>query len=158
MRRIAIYPGTFDPVTNGHLDILAKASLLFDEVIMAVASITGKNTLFTHKEREALCKEASKNIPNVRVVPFDGLVVEFAQSVNAVAMIRGLRAVSDFEYELQLALTNKRLQSDLETIFLIPDYKYLYLSSSIVRQVVLLGGHLSDQIPACVETAIKLKK
>ncbi len=155
--KIAIYPGTFDPITNGHIDILKKATIMFDEVILAVADTTGKATLFSTDEREALCKMATLDIPKVKVMSFKGLVVEFAMSMGAVSMIRGLRAVSDFEYELQLALMNKNLQADLNTIFMVPDYKYLYLSSSMIRQIVKLGGDLSDFIPPCVEQAIKNK-
>lgn len=150
----AIYPGTFDPITNGHINILEKATRLFDEVILAVANITGKNTLFDTEERLRLCKEAVSHIPDVKIVSFDGLVVKFAQEMQAVTMIRGLRAVSDFEYELQLALMNKNQVNEIDTIFLVPDPQYLYLSSSMVRQIVGLGGSLHDYIPKCVEEAI----
>ncbi len=153
----AIYPGTFDPITNGHINILHKATRLFDEVILAVANITGKNTLFSTEERLFLCQESVKDIQNVQVVSFDGLVVEFARKMNAVTMIRGLRAVSDFEYELQLALMNKSVYNQIDTIFLVPDSQYLYLSSSMVRQIVGLGGTLHDHIPAIVEEAIITK-
>ncbi|HOD53205.1 MAG TPA: pantetheine-phosphate adenylyltransferase [Candidatus Cloacimonadota bacterium] len=150
----AIYPGTFDPITNGHINILQKATLLFDEVILAVANITGKNTLFTTEERLNLCRQSVKHIHGVQVVSFDGLVVEFARQIEAVTMVRGLRAVSDFEYELQLALMNKSIYQTIDTIFLVPDSQYLYLSSSMVRQIVGLGGRLHDQIPEVVENAI----
>ncbi len=150
----AIYPGTFDPITNGHINILIKATKLFDEVILAVANITGKNTLFSTEERLSLCQQAVSDIENIKIVSFDGLVVKFAQEMNAVTMIRGLRAVSDFEYELQLALMNKNQVNEIDTIFLVPDPQYLYLSSGMVRQIIGLGGHLHDYIPACVEDAI----
>ena len=150
----AIYPGTFDPITNGHINILVKATEIFDEVILAVANVTGKNTLFTTDERMSLCSLALQEIPKVKVVKFDGLAVRFAETAGACTIIRGLRAVSDFEYELQLFLMNKSLNKEIETIFLVPDIKNLYLSSSMVKQVVTLGGSLSTYIPACVEKAI----
>ncbi len=150
----AIYPGTFDPITNGHINILEKATNLFDEVILAVANVTGKNTLFSTEERLFLCKESVSHIDRVQVISFDGLVVEFARKMQAVTMIRGLRAVSDFEYELQLALMNKSVYDAIDTIFLVPDSRYLYLSSSMVRQIVGLGGTLHDHIPEVVEKAI----
>lgn len=150
----AIYPGTFDPITNGHINIMEKATHLFDEVILAVATITGKNTLFSTEERVELCKQSVAHIERVKVIAFDGLVVEFAKKMEAVTMIRGLRAVSDFEYELQLALMNKSVYDAIDTIFLVPDSRYLYLSSSMVRQIVGLGGTLHDHIPDIVEKAI----
>ena len=156
MRR-AIYPGTFDPITYGHLNILTKATELFDEVILAVANITNKNTLFSTDERFDLCAETVQYLSKVRVEKFDGLAIRFAENVHAKTIIRGMRAVSDFEYELQLSLMNKNLNHDIETIFLVPDAVYLYLSSSMVRQIVGLGGCLKNYIPFCVEQAI-LKK
>ena len=153
----AIYPGTFDPITYGHLNILSKATALFDEVILSVANITSKNTLFSTDERLALCTEAVRHLDKIRVEKFDGLSIRFAESVHAKTIIRGMRAVSDFEYELQLSLMNKNLNPDIETIFLVPDASFLYLSSSMVRQVVGLGGQLKNYIPFCVEQEI-LKK
>ena len=155
--KTAIYPGTFDPITNGHLDILIKASHVFDRVILAVAEVTGKKTMFDLAERTAICKEACIDIPKVEVMHFSGLSVDFATSVKANAMIRGLRAVSDFEYELSLALMNKKLQGDIETVFFVPDNKYLYLSSTMIRQIVSLKGNVDDMIPACVESALRIK-
>jgi len=158
--KIAIYPGTFDPITNGHIDILKKATQVFDEVILAVAESTGKNTIFNIEEREYLCKRSILNIKRTRVIKFNGLVVDFAKEVKAVAMIRGMRAVSDFEYELSLALMNKKLNAEVNTIFLVPDSKYLYLSSTMIRQIVKLGGNIKDLIPECVEQALikKMRK
>ncbi len=158
MKKIAIYPGTFDPITCGHIDILKKATNIFDKVILAVAQSTAKqNPMFSLEERVYLCKESVKNLKRVEVKEFNGLVVNFAKKENANFMIRGLRAVSDFEYELSLALMNKKLNNDIETMFFVPDGKYLYLSSTIVKQVVKLGGNITDLIPPIVEKALKEK-
>ena len=157
MKRTAVYSGTFDPITNGHLDVLKKAAKQFDEVILAVAKATGKNTLFTDDERLDLCLKTTQNIPNINVKIYDGLTVEFCKREKASVMIRGLRAVSDFEYELQLALMNKKLDPNLDTIFFIPDHNYLYLSSSMVREIIRLGGKLNEFVPECVYLAL-LKK
>ena len=155
--KIAIYPGTFDPITNGHIDILKKASKLFDKIILAVADITGKETIFTLKERTELCRKSLSELPQVEVRNFNGLSVDFAVEINSCTMIRGLRAVSDFEYELSLALMNKKLQPCVDTIFLVPDNQYLYLSSTMIKQVVELGGDIKDLIPSCVEKALNRK-
>lgn len=157
MKNTAIYPGTFDPITNGHIDILKKATEVFDRVILAVAEDTGKSTLFSIEERKQLCVEAIDHIERAEVVSFNGLVVDYARNIGAVAMIRGLRAVSDFEYELQLALMNRQIDSGINTIFLVPDSKYLYLSSSLIKQIIRLGGALKGFIPPCVEKALKTK-
>ncbi|MCB5229422.1 MAG: pantetheine-phosphate adenylyltransferase [Candidatus Cloacimonetes bacterium] len=143
----ALYPGTFDPITLGHLDILNKAAHMFDEVILAVADYTGKDSNFNLEERLNLCNEATNGMPNVKVMSFSGLVVDFAQKMECNTMIRGLRAVSDFEYELSLALTNKKLKPQIETIFLVPSLKYMYLSSSMVRQLADLKAPLTDFVP-----------
>jgi pantetheine-phosphate adenylyltransferase len=153
----AIYPGTFDPITNGHIDILQKASKLFDEVILAVAEHTGKETLFSTQERTELCREATLHLNQLKVMSFNGLVVNFAKKQESIAMIRGMRAISDFEYELSQALMNKKLYKDIDTIFLVPDYRFLYLSSTMVRQVISLGGDIQDLVPVCVERALKKK-
>ncbi len=155
--KIAIYPGTFDPITNGHIDVLKKAIKIFDEVILAVSHDNAKNTIFNLDERVELCKKSTRNLSNVKVEKFEGLIVNFAKKLNASAMIRGLRAVSDFEYELSLALMNKELYSDVDTVFFVPDNKYLYLSSTMIRQVVRLGGDVKDLIPECVEQALLTK-
>ncbi len=153
----ACYPGTFDPISSGHINILEKASTHFDEIILAVAGVTGKNTLFTLEERTELCRQSCAHLPNVTVMPFGGLAVEFAKSNNCEVMIRGLRALSDFEFELSVALTNKRLEKCIETFFLIPSYRYLYLSSSIIRQVAEAGGNLMDMVPTPVKRAMEKK-
>lgn len=153
--RIAVYPGTFDPITFGHIDILKDAARLFDEVILAVAESTGKNTWFSPEQREELCRQCLKGVRGVKVTRFSGLSVEYARSIGATVMIRGLRAVSDFEYELSLALMNRNLDSRIDTIFLVPDPKFLYLSSSMVRQVVRLGGDLKEFVPKPVEEALR---
>ncbi|MFO7897131.1 MAG: pantetheine-phosphate adenylyltransferase [Candidatus Cloacimonadales bacterium] len=155
--KTAIYPGTFDPITNGHIDILQKASKLFDRVILAVAEVTGKQTMFSLAERTEICQEACAGLPQVEVKSFSGLSVDFALSEKADAMIRGLRAVSDFEYELSLALMNKKLEDKIETVFFVPANQYLYLSSTMIRQIVSLRGNVEDLIPECVEKAIKIK-
>ncbi|HNX37848.1 MAG TPA: pantetheine-phosphate adenylyltransferase [Candidatus Cloacimonadota bacterium] len=149
----ALYPGTFDPITNGHLNIIEKASRIFDEVIVSVAAYTGKQSCFSLQERYELAVESCKNFPNVTVMTFEGLVVQFARSQDCSIMIRGMRAVSDFEYELSLALTNTKLDSGIETLFLVPSLRYMYLSSSMIRQIADLGGDLKDFVPACVVNA-----
>ncbi len=151
----AIYPGTFDPITYGHLNILEKAARMFDEVILAVADFTAKQNYFSLAERFELCRTASAHIPNVKVLTFSGLVVDFAQAQDCRIMIRGMRAVSDFEYELSLALTNIKLRPDIETVFLVPSLRYMYLSSSMIRQLAELGAELKDFVPPIVAQALK---
>jgi len=146
----ALYPGTYDPITLGHINILEKAVKLFDEVILAVADYTGKNTTICLEERLRLCEESTRHIPNLKVLAFSGLVVELAEKMECNTMLRGLRAVSDFEYELSLALTNKKLKPKIETVFLVPSLKYMYLSSSMVRQMADLGAALEDFVPGPV--------
>ena len=155
--KIAVYPGTFDPITRGHLDILRTASRMFDKVILAVAEASAKNTLFTTEERTELSKQSCSDIPNIEVKSFSGLVVDFAESLGATTMIRGLRAVSDFEYELSLALMNKNLRSDIDTVFLLPSHEYLYLSSSIVKQVIKLGASIDKFVTPNVRDALRKK-
>ncbi len=153
----ALYPGTFDPITLGHMNIIEKASKLYDEVIVGVAAYTNKSNLMSLEERARLCRLSCAHLANVRVESFEGLVVDFARALGSPVMIRGMRAVSDFEYELSLALTNKKLNPDIETIFLVPSLKYMYLSSSMVRQIAELGGSLKDMVPECVQIALQQK-
>jgi len=155
-KRIAVYPGTFDPITLGHEDIVRRAANLFDEVIVAVAGSTNKNTLFTLEERVALAK-ADFDTPNVRVMGFDGLLMQFVQEQGAQMVIRGLRAASDFEYEFQLAGMNRKLYPKLETLFLTPSEQYMFVSSSLVREVAKLEGDVNQFVSANVEAAIKRK-
>ena len=153
----AIYPGSFDPVTNGHLDVVERARKLFDEVIVAVAQNDEKQPLFSLEERLDMLKQTVGRIDNVRVAQFDGLLVEFARAEQAAAVIRGLRAVSDFEFEFQMALMNRKLESSVETIFLMPKEEYTYLSSRLVKEIARLGGDVSNFVPATVTTALGRK-
>ena len=156
MRR-AIYPGSFDPVTNGHLDVIERARKLFDEVVVAVASNDEKQPLFGLEERLDLLQQTIGKIDNIRIAQFDGLLVEFALEQEAVAVIRGLRAVSDFEFEFQMALMNRKLEGAVETIFLMPKEEYTYLSSRIIKEIARLGGDVSGFVPAPVAKALKSK-
>ena len=157
MTRRAIYPGSFDPVTNGHLDVIDRARKLFDEVIVAVAHNDQKHPLFSLKERLGLLNGALGKIKNVEVAPLDGLLVNFAIKRKATAVIRGLRAISDFEFEFQMALMNRKLESTVETIFLMPKEEYTYLSSRIVKEIARLGGDVKDFVPAPVAKALRDK-
>lgn len=156
MRR-ALYPGTFDPLTRGHLNIVEKASRLYDEVIVGLATFTGKDSLFSLEERFEMVRESCAGFDNVRVMTFDGMVVRFARDMECCVMIRGMRAVSDFEYELALAMTNNKLDSGIETVFMVPALKYMYLSSSMVRQIAELGGELIDFVTPNVIEALTNK-
>jgi len=147
MKRHAIYPGTFDPVTNGHLDIVRRCKPLFHQVTVAVAINPAKQPLFSLDERLAMLKEACSDLDFVTVDAFDGLLVNYAERMGAQAIIRGLRAVSDFEYELQMALMNRRLSDQIETVFLMPSQEYTYLSSSIVKGVARAGGNVTELVP-----------
>ncbi len=152
-----IYPGTFDPVTNGHIDVIKRASELFDSVVVTVAINPGKEPLFTTEERVQMLKESLKDFNNVSVDSFDGLVVDHAKQVGATGIIRGLRAVSDFEYEFQMALMNRKLSSNLTTIFLMPHEKYTYLNSTIIRNLASLKSSVSEFVPSIVQEALKKK-
>lgn len=153
--KIGIYPGTFDPVTNGHLDILTRASKLFDKIIVGVAVDSDKNTLFPIEERLDFIKDAVADMPNIEVESFSGLLMHFTESKEANVIIRGLRAVSDFEYEFQLALMNKNLNESVETIFLTTSSEYTFLSSTIIKSVVKLDGEIKGLVPKKVELALK---
>jgi pantetheine-phosphate adenylyltransferase len=148
MNNIAIYPGSFDPITNGHLDIIVRASKIFDKVIVAVLeNPEKKNPLFTIEERVELIKRVTKDIDNVEVESFKGLLVNYAKEKSAKVIIKGLRAVSDFEYELQMAMMNNKLNNQLETLFMMTNNKYSFLSSSLVKQVAMYGGCIKDLVP-----------
>lgn len=153
MRR-AIYPGSFDPITKGHIDVIQRAAKLFDEVIVAVAFNDQKNTLFTPEERVAMIAAVVNGGSNIRVTRFTGLLVDFAREQQAVAVVRGLRAVSDFEFEFQMALMNRKLEPTIETIFLTPREEYTYLSSRIVKEIARLGGNVDAFVPPSVATAL----
>lgn len=153
----AVYPGTFDPVTNGHLDIIKRAVNLFDRVVIAVAVDNYKANLFTLEQRTELLKKVTKDIGNVEVLPFEGLLVNFVKNNGASIIVRGLRAISDFEYEFQMSLMNKKLAEDVETIFLMTDSDYSFLSSSIVKQTASLGGCIGGLVPENVKVALKEK-
>jgi len=155
--RRAIYPGSFDPITNGHLDVIQRAAKLFDEVVVAVAFNEQKRSLFAVDERVALIRETTSGVPNVTVSRFDGLLVEFARSQGASAVVRGLRAVSDFEFEFQMALMNRKLEPEIETIFMMPVEKYTYLSSRIVKEIGRLGGNVEAFVPVSVAAALRQK-
>jgi pantetheine-phosphate adenylyltransferase len=154
--RIAVYPGTFDPITMGHEDIVRRAANLFDQVIVAVAGSTSKQTLFSLQERVALAQSVFSG-DNIRVVGFDGLLMQFVQAQGAQMVIRGLRAASDFEYEFQLAGMNRKLYPKLETLFMTPAEEFMFISSSLVREVARLGGDVNQFVSPGVETAIKQK-
>ena len=151
----AIYPGTFDPITNGHVDLVSRASKLFDKVIVAIAINPGKTPAFSLSERVDFAQQTLTGMTNVEVCGFDGLLVEVAKQKNANVIIRGLRAVSDFEHEFQLASMNRKMEPDVETLFLTPAEQFSYISSSLVREIAALGGDVSEFVAPCV--AIKLK-
>ena len=154
--RIGLYAGTFDPVTNGHIDILSRSLAVFDKVIVGVAASTPKATLFSLEERVDMFKASATGIAGVEVEPFDGLLVAFAKKRGAAAIIRGLRVVSDFEYEFQMALMNRRLDRDIETVFLMPSEEYTYLNSTLIKAVASTGGDVSQFVPDVV--AMKLRE
>ncbi|MEO0151881.1 MAG: pantetheine-phosphate adenylyltransferase [candidate division WOR-3 bacterium] len=156
----AIYPGTFDPITNGHIDIIKRALKLFDEIIIAIAEPRHKKPLFDLQERIYLAKESLKGINNIQVLSFDGLLVDFCKKLNVSIVIRGIRAVSDFDYEFQIAWMNRKLLNDIETIFLMPSEDYFFLSSSLVKEVAMLGGNIDNLVPPIVKKALldKFKK
>jgi pantetheine-phosphate adenylyltransferase len=153
--RHCIYPGTFDPITFGHLDVLARAARLFDRVTVAIAHNPGKGPLFSPEQRLDLVRAVTTDLPNVEATLFDGLLVEFARGHNAIAVIRGIRALSDFEFEFNMALMNRHLEPALETIFVMPRETYSYTSSNLVKQVAKLGGDVSHFVPPEVGQALR---
>ncbi len=155
--KLGIYPGTFDPITNGHLDLIERGLRIFDEIIIAVAPSPKKQPLFDIKERLRLIRESVKDCQNVKVEAFSGLLVEYAKDKGGIAIIRGLRAVSDFEYELQMALMNRRLDMNIETVFMMPSEEFSFLTSTIVKEVASFGGSVKGLVPEVVNAAIKEK-
>lgn len=155
MRRIAIYPGTFDPITNGHMDVIKRAKKLFDKVLVAVAVSEDKRPMFNIETRVAMVQAAIKDIDGVEVEPFDGLLVSFSQEKNINVMIRGLRAVSDFEYELQMGYANSSLWKELETVYLMPSLEHAFISSSVVRSIFKHGGEVNHLIPHVIKPYLK---
>ncbi len=155
--KIALYPGTFDPITFGHIDVIKRASSLFDEVIVSVAGSSSKKTLFSVDERKEMIRAAIKGIKNVTITSFKGLMIEYAKSQNANVVIRGLRAISDFEYEFQMALTNRKIEENITTVFLMPNEKYTYLNSTLVREIAKFGGDVKPFVPEFVDKKLKKK-
>lgn len=153
----AIYPGSFDPPTNGHLDLIHRGSRIFDQLIVAILRNPDKTPLFSVSDRKRMLEDLTAEIKNVSVETFDGLTVEFAEKVNAGAMLRGIRALSDYEYELQIAMMNRKLSPELETVFMMPAEQYSYLSSRLVREAAKLGGDVSTLVPELVEQRLKEK-
>jgi len=156
-RVIAIYPGSFDPLTNGHLDLIERGSKIFDELIVAVLRNPEKEALFSLEERRAMLKEMTAGFDNVRVDAFDGLLVDYAVRQKASAVLRGIRAISDYEYELQMAMMNRKLEPRLETVFMMPAETYSYLSSRLVREIAKLGGSVQGLVPPPVEERLRRK-
>jgi pantetheine-phosphate adenylyltransferase len=155
---IAIYPGSFDPLTNGHVDIIRRGSRLFDRIVVAMAVNLEKSPLFTVAERVSIAREVFAGWPNVEVDTLDGLLVDYARRRRASVIVRGLRAVSDFEYEMQMALMNRRLNDEVETVFMMPAEPYTYVSSRLVKEVVALGGSVHGIVPDLVEQRLREKK
>lgn len=157
MNKKVVYPGTFDPITNGHVDIVEKAVRIFDEVIVAVADSSSKKTLFSLVEREMHARDALHHLNNITVVSFDSLLIDFVLAQGAKVIVRGLRAASDFEFECQLAGMNRRLNKEIETVFLTPSEQHIYISSSLVREIASLHGNVSSFVSDSVETGLQKK-
>ncbi len=157
MNKIAIYPGTFDPITYGHLDVIERTCRIFPKVIVAVAETSRKNLLFNFKERVEMVRKITKNIKGVEVKTFDGLVVDFARKNKNKVLVRGLRMISDFEYEFQMALTNRRIAEDIETIFLMPSEKHSFISSTMLKEIAPLGADIATFVPGLVAKKLKEK-
>ncbi len=157
MRRIAIYPGSFDPVTNGHIDIVQRGLRLFDKIIVAILSNPVKNFLFTVEERIEMLELSFEEYPNIEVEKFDGLLVDYAAKKDSTAILRGMRAVSDFEYEFQLALMNRKLNREVQTVFLMTSLRWIFTSSSIIKEAAKFGGDIKDMVPPIVNERLKTK-
>jgi pantetheine-phosphate adenylyltransferase len=157
MEKVAIYPGSFDPVTNGHLDILKRGLTLFDKIIVAILHNPGKKCLFDIEERVEMLEKSLKKTPNVEIGTFDGLLVDYAEQMNACAILRGMRAVSDFEYEFQLALMNRHLNRKIQTVFLMTSFRWIYISSSIIKEAAQFGGDIKNMVPEAVNRKLKEK-
>ncbi len=157
MQRIAIYPGSFDPVTNGHIDIAKRGLKLFDKIIVAILHNPGKSSLFSVDERIEMLKISMQHLPNIEIDTFDGLLVDYAARRGAKAILRGMRAVSDFEYEFQLALMNRKLNREIQTVFLMTGLRWIFTSSSIIKEAVQFGGNIEDMVPPIVNERIKRK-
>lgn len=157
MSKIAVYPGSFDPVTNGHLDLIERALNIFENIIVAVSEHPRKGLFFTVKERLEMLKEAVKNFKNVQIDTFDGLLVNYVKKQNAGVIIRGVRAITDFEYEFQMALMNRKLDGKIETIFLMPNEIYSYVSSSVIKEIASYGGNINGLVPDIVKNKIAVK-
>jgi pantetheine-phosphate adenylyltransferase len=155
---IAIYPGSFDPLTNGHVDIIRRGARLFDRIVVGVLLNIEKSPLFTVSERVELARDVFRDTPNVEVDTFDGLLVDYARRKRATVIVRGLRAISDFEYEMQMALMNRRLNPEVETVFMMPAEPYTYVSSRLVKEVVALGGSVTGLVPAVIEESLRDKR
>ena len=153
----AIYPGSFDPVTNGHIDIITRAAGIADELIVGVLQNKAKTPLFSVEERVIILREVTKNLKNVKIIPFEGLLIDFAKQMDAKVIIRGLRAITDFEYELQMSQTNRKLNGDIETLFLTTSLEYSYLSSTTVKEVASFGGDISQFVPKFVADKVTEK-
>ncbi|MBI5102004.1 MAG: pantetheine-phosphate adenylyltransferase [Nitrospirae bacterium] len=155
MKKTAVYPGTFDPFTNGHLDLVNRSLSMFDEVIIAIAPSLKKQPLFSLEERFTMIRKSLKNMKRVRIEVFDGLLVEYVRTKKGCAIVRGLRAMSDFEYELQMALMNRRLDPDIETVFMMPNEEYSFLTATIVKEIASLGGAVDRLVPPTVNMELK---
>jgi pantetheine-phosphate adenylyltransferase len=153
----AIYPGSFDPPTNGHLDLIQRGAKIFEELVVAILRNSEKTPMFSVSERFDMLKELTADLPNVRIATFDGLMVEYAKSIDAMCVLRGIRAISDYEYELQMALMNRKIEPTLETVFMMPADKYSYVSSRLVREVAQVGGPVKGLVPEVVEQKLREK-
>lgn len=157
MEKVAIYPGSFDPITNGHIDMVERGLRLFDKIIVCIMCNPGKETLFTIKERLEMIRESLKKFPNLEIDSFDGLLVDYGAKRNANAILRGMRAVSDFEYEFQLALMNRKLNRKIQTVFLMTGFRWIFTSSSIIKEAASFGGDVTGMVPPMVNQKLKEK-